>query len=66
MELSSASLYSRLEGGSDSVLQHAALSVLEDAMAQDGALLEQLLQQPAPAQLAQQQLAEGRPLDVRV
>ncbi len=66
MELSSASLYNRLEGGSDSVLQSAAASVLEDAMTHDGKLLEQLLQQPAPAQLAQQQLAEGKPLDVRV
>jgi hypothetical protein len=66
MELSSASLYSRLEGGPDSVLQHAALSVLEDAMTQDGELLMQLLQQPDPAQLARQQLADGRRLDVRV
>lgn len=66
MELSSASLHNRLEGGPDSVLQPAAMSVLEDAMAQDGKLLEQLLQQPAPAQLAQQQIAEGKPLDVRV
>lgn len=66
MELSSATLYNKLEGSSGSVLQHAALSVLEDTMAQDGELLLQLLEQPDPAQTARQQLADGKPLDVRV
>lgn len=66
MELSSAALHNRLEGGPDSVLQSAAMTVLDNAVQQDGQLLAQLLQQPSPAQLARQQLAEGKPLDVRV
>lgn len=64
MEITSAALYNKLEGGQGSVLQQAAISVLKDAQTQDTQVLEQLLQSN-PAQTAQQQIAEGKPLDVR-
>lgn len=64
MEISSASLYNKLEGNPGAVLQEAALSVLKDAETRDGDVALQLLQDN-PAQSAQKQLAEGKPLDVR-
>lgn len=64
MEIASAALYNKLEGGKGSVLQQAAVSVLKDTQTQDAFLLEQLLQ-PNPAQTAQEQITTGKPLDVR-
>lgn len=65
MEIASASLYNKLEGGQGAVLQQAAVSVLKDTETQPAESLEKLLKSN-PSETAQQQLAEGKSLNVRV